>query len=441
MSIAALESLLFARTRGGMVLGLDRMQRAVAMLGHPERRAPVLHVAGTNGKGSTCALLEAICRASGLRTALYTSPHLQRFNERFRVDGAPASDDALLAAFETIRGAAPWTLDEPPVGLTFFELVTLLAFVAFAEAKPDVMVVEVGLGGRLDATNVVEPLVACITPVDLDHAEYLGETRALIAGEKAGIIKSGKPLVSARQAPDAAEVIATAAARCDAPLSVEGRDFSLTECADGLVYRSSNVTLEKLRLGLRGPHQRGNAAVALRTLELAREAGLATTDEGLRRGLAEARWPGRYELIRHAPDLYLDGAHNPHGARALAEALRRELDGRRLHLVMGLLADKSAPGILEPLLPLASTLTVTTPSSARALPAAELALEAARLGKAARVEAHPEAALEQALAGAATSDLVLVCGSLYLVGELRAALLGERRGGPSEAQFRPASRG
>ncbi len=438
MTIDELEKLLFQRARAGMKLGLERMQRALAQLGHPERCAPVLHVAGTNGKGSTCAFLESACRASGLRTGLYTSPHLQRFGERFRIDGTPASDEALLEAFAKLRRDVPWALAEVPDGLTFFELVTLLGFVALAEARPDVLVVEVGLGGRLDATNVVDPLVACLTPIDDDHREYLGDTPAEIALEKAGIIKAGRPVVSARQAGDVREVLVRVARERGADIEFEGEDFVLDGAETALEFASRDGRRDALALGLAGPHQAGNAAVAIRALEQARMHGLAITDAGIAKGLAAARWPGRFERLGAHPEVVLDGAHNPHGARALAEALRRLAPDKPLHLVIGLLADKDATPMLAALAPLAATIVTTTPSSTRALAAHELRQKLASMGFESEAIDSPRNAFAQARKRAGADERVVVCGSLYLVGEVRGELRGESFGGPSE-QFEPTS--
>jgi dihydrofolate synthase/folylpolyglutamate synthase len=409
-----MEAALFARARHGMKLGLDRMERALAELGHPERCAPAFHVAGTNGKGSVCAFLASACRTAGLRTGLYTSPHLEHFGERFQVDGVPASEAQLLAAYSALQSKLPWAF-EGPESLTFFELVTLLGFHLFAEAGVDVMVIEVGLGGRLDATNVLTPLVSCVTRIGFDHQEYLGETIAKIAAEKAGILKPGVPAVIARQPTEASEAIERRARELGVPLFREGAEFE---------------TLTST-LGLRGGHQRSNGAVARQALRLARERGLPIADEAIEKGLAEARWPGRMETVRTSPELVLDGAHNPDGAQALVEALRQYYPRARRHLVIGVLGDKDVRGVVETLASVADTLTFTQPESPRAMPASALAslLPGPRE---VRIDSSAMAAVEQALLHAAPEDVVVVCGSLYLVGEVRAGLRGRQSGGPRE---------
>jgi len=432
---AAMEAFLFGRARAGMKLGLERMEHALAALGHPERAAPVLHVAGTNGKGSTCALLERSLRAAGRRTALYTSPHLEAFAERFRIDFAPFDEARLCATFDELRTRVPWAFADTSEGLTFFELVTLLGFAALERARPDVAIVEVGLGGRLDATNVVSPAVCCITPIGLDHQEFLGPDLASIAAEKAGITKPGVPVVSARQAPEALAVIAHAATAAGAPLEIEGRDFTLAPEADGLVYRSRDRVLTHLTLGLAGPHQHTNAAVALRALELS---GLVVDEAAMRTGLSEATWPGRFERIDTAPDTYLDGAHNGHAAEALAATLRAERPGETWQLVLGLLADKDAGPVLDALAPLAACVHVTEPPSPRALGREALASMLRSRGVDAVVHTSPGEALAAARVEAGRQGAVIACGSLYLVGALRAAVRGAVPTGPSE-WLQPAS--
>lgn len=428
------ETFLFARARAGMKLGLERMQRALAAADHPERCAPAFHVAGTNGKGSTCAFLERACREQGLRTGLYTSPHLERFTERFRIDGTPVWQAAIEDAFDRLRARVAWAFEPCPEGLTFFELVTLLGFEVLADARPAVQVVEVGLGGRLDATNTIEPAVSCIAPIGLDHEEFLGSTLDRIAAEKAGIIKPGVPVVVARQEPSALAAIEAQARAMGAPLSLEGRDFEVRETNGRLDYVSGHDRIEGLELGLLGAHQLSNAAVALRALEVANERGtIRTSLDARRRGIALARWPGRLEIVRREPLVILDGAHNGHAAQALARTLPALLAGRKLRLVLGVLADKSSDPMLDALLPLAHEAWITQPPGPRALPSDELATRA-RSRTATRLRVEPEAtrALEQAVGASAREDAVLGCGSLYLAGLLRAHLNGTTAGGPSE---------
>jgi dihydrofolate synthase/folylpolyglutamate synthase len=385
MNFGQLKELLFVRSNFGVKLGLERMREAAALLGNPERGAPVLHVAGTNGKGSTCAFVEASLRAAGLRTGLYTSPHLNHFCERIRIGGAPVSEERACELLEEVLRRVPWALDDP--GLTFFEIVTLMGFLAFRDV--DVMVVEVGLGGRLDATNVLlRPAACAVTALGIEHAEYLGPTLAQIAAEKAGIFKPGSPAVSVSQPAEAMEVLQEKAR------------------ALGIALRISSPWPGKI--GLAGEHQRANAGLARALLEASGLRHDAAT------GLATAVWPGRLERFGN---VYLDGAHNPHAAAALARSLP-EL-GRPLHLVFGALQDKDAAAMLRELAPHVASVHYCAPDSPRAIAPQALA----RLWPG---TAHPSpaAALQ---AARSQPGAVLGCGSLYLVAELRALLLGEAR--------------
>ncbi|HEX9576535.1 MAG TPA: folylpolyglutamate synthase/dihydrofolate synthase family protein [Myxococcales bacterium] len=385
MNFGELKSALFARSNFGVKLGLERMQEALRLLGDPHLAAPALHVAGTNGKGSTCAFAEASLRAAGLRTGLYTSPHLNHFCERIRIGGATVSEERACELLEEVLRRVPWTLDDP--GLTFFEIVTLMGFLAFRDV--DVMVVEVGLGGRLDATNVLlRPAACAVTALGIEHAEYLGPTLAQIAAEKAGIFKRGSPAVSVSQPPEAMEILQEKAR----PL--------------GIALRISPPYQGKVSLA--GEHQRANAGLAVALLEASGLRHDAAT------GLATAVWPGRLEQFGN---VYLDGAHNPHAAAALARSLP-EL-GRPLHLVFGALQDKDAAAMLRELAPHAASVHYCAPDSPRAI--APQALACSWPGTA---HPTPAAALE---AARSQPGVVLACGSLYLVAELRALLLGEAR--------------
>jgi dihydrofolate synthase/folylpolyglutamate synthase len=386
-----------------MRFGLERVERALAALGHPERRYPVLHVAGTNGKGSTCAMAAAALREAGHRVGLYTSPHLVRFHERIAVDGAPIDDAALAARVEEVRRACPWhdggREDER---LTYFEFATLLGLLEFAVQGVSVAVVEVGLGGRWDATNAVEnPAVTAVARLGLDHVQLLGDTVEQVAREKAGIFKPGVPAVVHAHQPGAAlEVLREEAARRGAPFTVAAAAW------DGPV-------------GLAGPHQRTNAALAAAALRALRAQGVPVPEEAVARGIAEARWPGRLEEIG---GVLLDGAHNPQGAAALADGLRALHPGRPVELIFGVLADKDHAGMLAALAPAVRRVHVLAPNSPRARNAADVERLARSLGM--RADAHPDLgdAIACAGRGAADGGLVCVAGSLYLVGEARQRL-------------------
>ncbi|EPX63427.1 Dihydrofolate synthase [Cystobacter fuscus DSM 2262] len=398
-------------------LGLERVEAALEALGHPERRFPALHVAGTNGKGSTCAFASAALHAAGHRVGLYTSPHLVRVNERIRVDGVEISDECLGQRILEVLERHP----EAATSLTYFEFGTVVAFWHFAREAVDVAVVEVGLGGRLDATRACVPLVTAITPVSFDHMEYLGNTLGAIAAEKAGILKPGVPVVLSRQEPEALEVLERLARESQAPVLLEGRDFHLgPRPGGGLAYEGSGLSLEGLFPSLRGEHQWQNAAVALAALEQLSARGVRVPPEALRTGLAGARWPGRLEELGGSPPVLLDGAHNPAGVGVLLEGLRSLYPGRRVHCVFGVVADKDRGPMLRALLPACSSVHLTPLDTPRSLSPESYLDEARALCENAYSYPSLDAALAGARARAAPSDVLLCTGSLFLVGSVRA---------------------
>ncbi len=380
-------------------LSLGRIAQLLAALDHPEDRLPpVVHVAGTNGKGSVVAFLGAMAKAAGLRAHAYTSPHLVSFHERIVLDGRHIADDALLALLEECEAA---NAGQP---ITFFEITTAAAFLAFARAPADLTLIEVGLGGRFDATNVIaRPALAAITPIAMDHMHYLGDTLAKIAFEKAGILKSGVPAVIGRQEAEALAVIEARAAKVGAPLTVAGRDYWSWQGAAP---------------SLAGPHQRDNAGQAAACARI-----LGLSQRAIEAGVASAAWPGRMQRLaagrlaaRLAPgwELWLDGGHNPGAARAIAAMLATWRD-RPIHLVFGMLNTRAPADFLGPLAPyVAGVAAVTIPGEANALPAAALAEAATGLGIPATAYPSLAAALEAIPRTGA--GRVLVCGSLYLVG-------------------------
>ncbi len=401
-------------------LGLERMERLMARLHHPERAFRAFHVAGTNGKGSVGAHLEALLRPGG-RVGFTSSPHLAEVGERVRVDGRPADPGALARWLEVNEGAL---CDPGGEAVTEFEALTAWAFDAFRAAGVTDAVVEVGLGGRLDATNVLPPpAVAVITPIGLDHMDRLGPTLAAIAGEKAGIIKTGGALVVARQPDPAARVIAAAASRAGVVPRLEGRDFGarrirVTEHGTRFDLVVGQRRFRDLRTPLLGRHQAHNAAVAAAALD-------AVDPERLERALAAGAldatvWPGRLEVVADSPPVVLDGAHNPHATRTLARAVGEIWPGRRATLVFGMLEDRDSVRVISPLLPIAERVILTRPPSARARDPESMV---GRLpGVALRVEADPWDALTRARELTPGDGLVLVTGSLYLVGAIRARL-------------------
>jgi dihydrofolate synthase/folylpolyglutamate synthase len=384
-------------------LGLDRIRAVLDALGRPQDRLRFVHVAGTNGKGSTCAMIESALRAANLRTGLFTSPHLAEPTERIRVEGRPISADRFADAFNQVLG----------LHTTYFETVTAMALLVFAEERVDMVVLEVGLGGRLDATNVVSPDLSVITPVDFDHEAFLGKSLESIAGEKAGILKPGVPAVFARQRPEAARVLDQRAAELSIPVS-RTADWSVGNLE--LDPRGSRFSLTGERhlhitCPLAGEHQVENAVTAAVAL-----AQLGIPDSAIETGLARARWPGRLERVSDRPEIILDGAHNPAGARALAAYIDRFYGHRQVCLIYGAMRDKAIDEISGILFPRAHQVIVTAPQQARAL-----APEALR-----DIGAHPNLrtapTLRDALALVEDADVVFVTGSLFLVAEARAIL-------------------
>ncbi|GMU60325.1 MAG: dihydrofolate synthase [Myxococcaceae bacterium] len=401
------------RAPSSIKMGLERVQAALARLGHPERQVPALHVAGTNGKGSTCAMAAA-CLETTYQTGLYTSPHLIHVNERFRVNGQDLDDRTLgerIADVVEVLG-----VDHE---LTYFELGTLVAFHHFAEVKVDVAVLETGLGGRLDATTACAPRVTCISPVSFDHQEYLGATLNAIAAEKAGIIKPGVPVICSRQVPEALEVIARTADERKAPLLLQGRDFEAEAAAGGLAWRGRALRLKGLQLPLLGAHQVQNAALALACVEALGDEGFPLSHEAVSRGLSATRWPGRLERLEGEPPVILDGAHNPAGIAVLVAALEDFSQGRPVHLVFGVLADKDSTPMMEVLFPRCASVALTPLPSPRSKDPSSYETWARALVPTLSLHASPGDALVAARRRASPDGLILVAGSLVLVGEIR----------------------
>ena len=411
---------LHRRSPSTVVLGLERMRAALAELDHPERRLPAIHVAGTNGKGSTCALVDAVLRAADFRVGLYTSPHLVRFNERIRIGGEDIDDALLGRRLLEVLQRSPTAL-----ALTYFELGTLVAFWHFAAEQVDWAVLETGLGGRLDATATCLPRATAITALGLDHTELLGPTLAAIAREKAGILRPGVPAVLAAQPPEAMEVLLTEAARVGTPVLRQGVDFDLAAGkTPGLTWRHGTRQLGGLALGLAGVHQRQNAALALAVFDVLSADGAAIPDAAIVRGLRDVRWPGRLEEVPGRPLLLLDGAHNPAGVEALRAALDTAYAGRRVHLVFGAVREKAVEPMLACLLPRMTSVSLTPLDTPRSLPPETYLAAARALVPEIGVFGSPGAALDAAVARARPEEVVLVAGSLYLIGAVKSHLAG-----------------
>jgi dihydrofolate synthase/folylpolyglutamate synthase len=420
--------------RGGMAaaaLGLERTRALLKALDHPECRYPAVLIAGTKGKGSTAAIVERALRAAGYRTGLYTQPHLHTIRERVRIDGSALSQDEFAAALDAVRHA----VDQVCAACgptTAYEVMTAVALDHFANARVDAAVLEVGLGGRLDATNVVEAAVCALTSISLDHTQILGDTVELITEEKADIIKPGRPCVSAPQPAGAMDVIRRVAAERDAPLLVAGANGARWV---GHTLHTGRGQLANLQPALRGEHQRINAAVAATVLDALHVAGtLEVPLDAVRTGIEDVRWPGRFEEVSGVPTVVLDGAHNVESARRLRETVRAEFGEVELAYVLGIPTDKDAPGIVGALAP-ADLVVAVQAAHPRARDAGEVAQLAGEHGIPSVVASSVAEGIATARGRIRAGGLVVVTGSLYVVAEGREALgLAEPSG---EGAFNP----
>jgi dihydrofolate synthase/folylpolyglutamate synthase len=424
MTYPAALDYLYSLQKHGIKLGLDPMRSLMRAMGNPERRLRVLHVAGTNGKGSTAAMTAAMLEAAGYRAGLYTSPHLVDFRERIKINGRMIEENELAKLVETVRNLIPSSLTP-----TFFEVTTAIALRHFADVQVDVAVIEVGLGGRFDATNIVEPLACAITTIGLDHEEYLGHTLEAIAFEKAGIIKSEVPVVMGRIGPEAASVIRNVAVQRDASLWSLGKDFGTEGSGpERFAYHGPTWTIDELGCNLAGQHQLDNAACAIALLEAAARSGLSVGKEAIRRGLRSVVWEGRLELLDGAPRILLDGAHNPAAALTLARYLGEFHSGQpesAVILVWGMMRDKDHRAFIAPLLPLVSEIVLTQAGLARSAEVKALRAVLAEWPRPVWEAPSPADALRLAKERAAARDLVCVTGSLMLLGDVKASLRGE----------------
>jgi len=433
---------LFGLQRFGIKLGLANITALLRHLGNPHAGLRAVHIAGSNGKGSTAAFLTSILRQAGYRVGLYTSPHLIDFAERIQVNGVPISKDRVVRLTDRIRevvgdmdksgelwpdssiSSLPSDFDPKKATLTFFEFTTAMAFVHFREERVDLAVLETGMGGRLDATNVIDPLLALISPISLEHQQYLGKTLLQVAGEKAGIIKPGRPLFTTARQPRVVALLQEKCREVQAPFYAHGRDFRGRKTAPRLMdFRGRHHRWKGFRLGLAGSHQVLNASLSLAAAEMLLEMGFLLKEEHLRNGLAETKWPGRLERVGGSPPILLDGAHNPGGTRVLKQALEEEFPRRRLILVLGIMADKEIPKMMPNLVPLADLLILTRPHMERAASLELLRKHVSPWEKPTLEIADVGGAVEKAMGEAGREDLVVVTGSLYTVGEARAYLI------------------
>jgi len=374
-------------------LGLDRVQKVLERMGDPQQKFPAVHVAGTNGKGSVCAMLDSILREAGYKVGLYTSPHLFKLNERVRIQGDDISDERLEEGIRRVKKAAEG------IELTTFEILTCMAFDYFAEQKIDIAVVEVGLGGRLDATNLVLPLVSVITNVEMDHTDHLGDTLEKIAYEKAGIIKEGIPCVTSENKPEILELI---------------KGICIEKKATFYMILRSRVRIPILHL--RGPHQRVNAILVSEVIWILKKKGFSVGDDQIRQGIEKTRWRGRMDIVSHEPLVILDGAHNPAGAKVLVEALREMKIKRPVTFIFGAQIYKEWLQMLEILIPVASKLIITRSSHPQAADPKAIEDELLHFKAPKEVTANPSQALSEALKD--KDSAVVVAGSLFLVADI-----------------------
>ena len=416
--------------RFGMNQGLQRIEALLGYLGDPHKKLPYLHIGGSNGKGSIAAFTSSVLECAGYKTGLYTSPYLEQFTDRMSVNGAEISGEHLAELASALKPLTERIAADPTLGQpTEFEVVTALALTFFAEMKPDIVVLEVGLGGRLDATNVVSPLVSVINTVSLEHTQILGDTITAITREKGGIIKNMTPLVT-QATQEALPVLEDICRGKEAPLYRLGRDFHnevVSSDLEGQVfhYYGLHRNFSALQIPLLGEYQINNASVALAALELLEEKGFPWDEESLRRGLKTTHWPGRLEILGDHPLLVIDGAHNAEAFRELRRVLLQLFSKRKLILVLGFLADKAAAELLPEIVPDAEAVILTKPLSPRAADPLDLEGIAREICQCSVfVEEEISAAIEKAFSLAAAEDMILISGSLYLIGEARRILKG-----------------
>ncbi|MGZ3603557.1 MAG: bifunctional folylpolyglutamate synthase/dihydrofolate synthase [Thermodesulfobacteriota bacterium] len=410
---------LYGLEKFGMIFGLNQIERILSVTGNPHKEIQAIHIGGTNGKGSTAAMMSSILQKEGYRVGLYTSPHLIRFTERIKVNGKEIEEKEVAALTEWMKkeieaaGIAP--------RFTFFDFTTAMAFHYFKQKLVDLAVLEVGLGGRLDSTNVVDPLISVITNVAKDHEEHLGKSILKIAGEKAGIIKKGRPLITAATTPQALHLFSKVCREKESPFYRVGKEFRYARAEDGdFDYEGLNRKLWSVHLNLKGFHQIINAATAFGAMEVLEDLGYRVSTDAMIDGVREVEWPGRLEMVSSSPGVILDGAHNPAGALVLKESLEKEFQFQHLVLLIGIMKDKDIQSILQLLAPLADHIILTRPHTDRAAPPLLLKKILGRSGKKAEIVEDLNEAIVRGLSLVGKEDLLCITGSLYTVGEARA---------------------
>jgi dihydrofolate synthase/folylpolyglutamate synthase len=403
---------LYGLEKSGIIFGLDNIHWILSLIDNPHNLLKTIHIGGTNGKGSVARMSSAVLQEAGYRVGCYTSPHLISFTERIAVDDVPISEAETVELTEFIKGRIEAT--DPSRRFTFFDFTTALAFEYFRRKKVDLAVIEVGLGGRLDSTNVIHPLVSVITNVDFDHMDYLGESINEIAVEKAGILKHGVPCVTGAEGTSLEVIREAAQQKC--PLFVLNEAFQYRKTGDQVMsYQGLENAFSDLRINLIGDHQLSNCALALCTLELLARAGFTAEEEAIRLALAGLTWPGRLEKVHTKPLILLDAAHNPHGAKALASYIRTHCSDRRKILIFGVMKDKNFASMLAELAPLADEILLTRPRTERAA----LTEELIPFARNATVTETINDALKRAREIAGDDDLIVITGSFYTIGEAR----------------------
>lgn len=420
MSYQETLSYLFGLQKFGIKFGLSNISRLLELTGNPHETLKTVHIAGTNGKGSTAATIASIMKEAGYKVGLYTSPHLIDFTERIKINYKEIEEDEVVRLTEYIRSKIQDSeFKDELERITFFEFTTAMALLYFKEAEVDITVMETGMGGRLDATNVIKPMVSVITNISVEHKEYLGDTIEAVAFEKAGIIKDGVPLITGVDQPAAFQVIEKACNEKGAALYRLGRDFSFQRKGiNTFSYNGIKESFDVLALNLRGGHQFQNASLAIATLEMLMDKGFAISPECLIDGLGKVFWPGRLETVSQNPMIILDGAHNPAGAEVLSRAIG-ELEFSRLYLVLGIMADKEVEGIISYLAPLANEVILSRPKYERASKASDLLFFAKRYNINSQAFEDLREAIDYARSKAGSKDLILISGSLFTVGEAR----------------------
>ncbi len=410
---------LYGLEKFGMIFNLTQVERILNAIGDPHKEIQTIHIGGTNGKGSTAAMMSSILQKEGYRVGLYTSPHLIRFTERIKVNGKEIEEEEVAALAGWMRKEIEASGILPP--FTFFDFTTAMALHYFKQKLVDLAILEVGLGGRLDSTNVVDPLIAIITNIAKDHEEYLGKSILKIAQEKAGIIKKGRPLITAATQPLVLRLFSKVCQGKESPYFRVGKEFRYVRAEDGdFDYEGLNRKLWGIHLNLKGFHQVINATTALGAMEVLEDLGYRVSTHAMIDGLKEVDWPGRLEIVSSSPRVILDGAHNPAGALVLKESLEKEFQYQNLILLIGIMKDKDIPSMLHLLAPLAHHIILTKPHTDRATPPSLLKKALGQNGKKAEIAEDLREAIERGLSLAQEEDLLCITGSLYTVGEARA---------------------